>query len=359
MGTAISLAFQLERVDKNGHPFVLDFKAEFPATGITVLFGASGCGKTTLLRAIAGLEVTKKGYVQVGRDIWQNQELFMPTHKRSLGYVFQEPSLFNHLRVKANLDYAYKRSAKADPEFYAQIIELLGLESLLNRFPAQISGGERQRVAIARALLVRPKFLLMDEPLASLDEVRKQEILPYLERIHREFEFPILYVTHSMDELMRLADHVLVMEQGQLREQGDPVQVFSRGQVLEEDTGVILQGRVAEHDQQWHLVLMQLQEGELWVRDTGCAPGDLIRVRVQARDVSLSLSPHTDSSILNRLAVEIMEIQAGSDPAVAQIRVKAGEDYLFARITQKSVNQLGLKVGMSLWAQIKSAAVIR
>ena len=361
MGTNISLAFHLDRVDKSGHPFVLDFKADFPATGITVLYGASGAGKTTLLRAIAGLEMVEKGYIQVGSDTWQSDELFIPTHKRSLGYVFQESSLFNHLRIKANLDYAYKRSIKSDPKFYAQIIELLGLEPLLNRFPAQISGGERQRVAIARALLVRPNFLLMDEPLASLDEARKQEILPYFERIHREFEFPILYVTHSMNELMRLADHVLVMDQGQLLKQGDPVQVFSQGETLdqEEDAGVLLQGRVVQHDRQWHLALMQLSGGELWVRDTGYAEGDIMRARVQARDVSLSLSPHSDSSILNRLAVEVVNIKDSSDPAVAQIQVKAGEDYLLARITRKSVNQLGLKVGMSLWAQIKSAAVIR
>ena len=340
---------------------MLDFKADFPATGITVLYGASGAGKTTLLRAIAGLEMVEKGYIQVGSDTWQSDELFIPTHKRSLGYVFQESSLFNHLRIKANLDYAYKRSIKSDPKFYAQIIELLGLEPLLNRFPAQISGGERQRVAIARALLVRPNFLLMDEPLASLDEARKQEILPYFERIHREFEFPILYVTHSMNELMRLADHVLVMDQGQLLKQGDPVQVFSQGETLdqEEDAGVLLQGRVVQHDRQWHLALMQLSGGELWVRDTGYAEGDIMRARVQARDVSLSLSPHSDSSILNRLAVEVVNIKDSSDPAVAQIQVKAGEDYLLARITRKSVNQLGLKVGMSLWAQIKSAAVIR
>ncbi len=361
MGANISLAFHLERIDQSGHPFALDFRADFPSTGITVLYGASGSGKTTLLRAIAGLERVEKGRIKVGNNVWQSDELFIPTHKRSLGYVFQESSLFNHLRIKANLDYAYKRSYRADPQFYAQIIELLGIESLLNRFPAQISGGERQRVAIARSLLARPKFLLMDEPLASLDEARKQEILPYFERIHTEFEFPILYVTHSINELMRLADHVLVIDQGRLLKQGDPVKVFSQGEIPEqgEEAGVLLQGKVVAHDQQWHLALMQLTGGELWVRDTGCAQGESMRVRVQARDVSLSLSPHSDSSILNRLAVEVVNIQASRDPAVAQVQVKAGEDYLLARITRKSVDQLGLKVGMSIWAQIKSAAVIR
>ncbi|MEQ9021974.1 MAG: TOBE domain-containing protein, partial [Pseudomonadales bacterium] len=210
-------------------------------------------------------------------------------------------------------------------------------------------------------LLVRPGFLLMDEPLASLDDVRKQEILPYFESIHREFDIPVLYVTHSMDEVMRLADHVIVMDQGKLLAQGDPVQVFSQpGPVLKaEDASVILQGRVVEHDRQWNLVRVELTAGALWVRDTGNQSGDQLRVRVQARDVSLSLSPHSDTSILNSLSVEIIEIKTTEDPAVALVRLKTGAEHILARITLKSVSQLGLQVGMSLWAQIKSAAVIR
>lgn len=363
MEPRISLKLYLERTDTDGHAFVLDFDAQLPARGVTVIYGRSGCGKTTLLRAIAGLEPASRGIVQVNEEVWQSGSLFLPAYKRSLGFVFQEASLFNHLSAKGNLDYAFKRSGKADSHLYRQVVELLGLESLLGRYPGQLSGGERQRVAIARALLVRPRLLLMDEPLASLDDARKQEILPYFEGLCAEFDIPVLYVTHSMDEVMRLADHAIVMDRGKLLAQGDPVQVFSQASpiLMGEDTSVILQGRVVEHDRQWHLVRIELAGGGrgLWVRDVGSQPGEQLRVRIQARDVSLSLTPHADTSILNCLPVEIVEIRASEDPAVALVRLKAGADHILARITLKSVNQLGLEPGFSLWAQIKSAAVIR
>ncbi len=361
MSPFISLKVALERMDASGNRFLLDVETQFPAEGITVLYGPSGCGKTTLLRAIAGLEPLDSGLVQIGEEIWQDKTVCRPAHQRSLGYVFQEASLFDHLRVRGNLNYAYKRSAEQHPGFYQQVVSLLGLEAMLDRHPARLSGGERQRVAIARALLARPKFLLMDEPLASLDEKSKLEILPYLQRIHREFSCPILYVTHSMDEVMRLADQVLVMNQGKLVAQGNPVEVFSQVKpVLRgEAASVILQGRVVEHDERWHLARVKLSNGELWVRDTGSGQGEMLRVRVQARDVSLSLTPHTDTSILNCLPVDVVEIHDSEDQAVAQVLLKSGEEHLQARITQKSANQLGLVAGMSLWAQIKSAAVIR
>jgi len=361
MEPLICLNFYLERTDAEGHLFVLDFDARFPAKGVTVLYGQSGCGKTTLLRAVAGLELSVKGFVQVREEVWQNSVLFLPTHKRSLGFVFQEASLFDYMHVRGNLDYAFKRSGKADAQLYQQVVELLELGSLLTRYTGQLSGGERQRVAIARALLVRPKLLLMDEPLASLDDTRKQEILPYFEKIHREFDIPVLYVTHSMDEVMRLADHVIVMDQGKRLAQGDPVQVFAQATptLRGEDASVILQGRVIEHDHQWHLARVELTAGELWVRDMGSQHGDQLRVRIQARDVSLSLTPHSDSSILNCLSVEIIDVQTTEDLAVAQVRLQTGSEQILARITRKSASQLGLRGGMSLWAQIKSAAVIR
>ncbi|MEX2366404.1 MAG: molybdenum ABC transporter ATP-binding protein [Pseudohongiellaceae bacterium] len=361
MEPEIFLNLYLERKDAEGHLFVLDFDVRLPATGITVLYGQSGCGKTTLLRAIAGLELAARGVVQIREEVWQNSALFLPTHKRSLGFVFQEASLFAHMRVRGNLDYAFNRSGKADMQLYHQVVELLELGSLLGRYPGQLSGGERQRVAIARALLVLPKILLMDEPLASLDDSRKQEILPYFESIHREFDVPVLYVTHSMDEVMRLADHVIVMDQGKCLAQGDPVQVFAQAKpgLRGEGTSVILQGPVVEHDHQWHLARVELTGGELWVRDMDSRPGDQLRVRIRARDVSLSLTPHSDSSILNCLPVEIIDVEATEDLAIAQVRLQTGSEQILARITRKSVSQLGLETGMSLWAQIKSAAVIR
>ncbi|MCS5590626.1 MAG: molybdenum ABC transporter ATP-binding protein, partial [Candidatus Thioglobus sp.] len=196
-----------------GH-FILDTDFSIPDKGITVVFGPSGSGKTSLLRAIAGLERGDGGFLKIGNSIWQDGENFVPPHKRSVGYVFQDASLFDHLNVQGNLDYGINRSSSTEKDFIESIINLLDIKPLLDRATVQLSGGEKQRVAIARALAVKPHILLMDEPLSALDLKRKQEILPYLDSLHDELDIPLIYVTHSPDEASRLADHLVLLEEG-------------------------------------------------------------------------------------------------------------------------------------------------
>ena len=343
--------------------FSLDVNLTLPGKGITAIFGQSGSGKTTLLRCVAGLERAQAGRLTINGESWQSDTLFVPTHQRSLGYVFQESSLFPHLSAQGNLNYAIKRSGIAHSKALSDhVIELMGIAPLLSRYPNQLSGGERQRVAIARALLIQPRLLLMDEPLASLDAARKQEILPYLEKLRSTFEVPILYVSHALDEVTRLADYVVVLEQGRAVAEGNVGEVFSRIDVplpVGSDAGVVWQGQVIERNQQWHLARIACAGGDLWVRDTGDAIGQPIRVRILARDVSLSLSCHEDSSILNRLPVKVLEIASDSDAAMARVRLQAGNDFVTAQVTCRSVDHLKLAPEQRLWAQIKSVAILR
>ena len=359
----IKACFQLTYADPTGDPFTLDMDVMIPGRGITAVFGRSGSGKTTLLRCIAGLEKAERGELIVNGETWQDATRFVPTHRRSLGYVFQESSLFPHLTAKQNLDYAVKRArSTAAAGMVDRIVDIMGIQAMLQRRPAQLSGGERQRVAIARALLMQPRLLLMDEPLASLDVARKQEILPYLTRLHASFEIPILYVSHALEEVARLADHVLLLEQGRLAARGNPTEVFSRLDLpmpLGEDRGVILEGEIIEQRERWHLACFAFSGGRLWVRDDGEQPGQPVRVRVMAGDVSLALSRHEDTSILNRLPVTISQIAASPDPSVALVRLEAGADHLLARITHRSRELLALEPGKRVWAQIKSAAIVR
>ncbi len=346
--------------------FSLDVDLTMPGSGITAIFGESGSGKTTFLRCVAGLEKSDSGELNVNTNIWQNSDVFTPTHKRPLAYVFQEPSLFAHLTAQGNLNYAIKRSDRVfdaeSEKLYQRVLTTMGIGSLLKRYPHQLSGGERQRVAIARALLIQPRLLLMDEPLASLDAARKREIMPYLERLRSEFEIPVLYVSHSMDEVARLADYVVVLHQGGVKAQGRLTDVFSRVDLplgFGTEAGVVLLGHVVERDSNWHLMRVAFPGGELWVRDDGDEQDKPVRVRVLARDVSLALSSHEDSSILNRLPTKVTEISEDSDESMLLIRLKAGESYLIARLTRKSVHHLKLVPGINVWAQVKSVALVR
>ncbi len=342
--------------------FSLDVDLSLPGNGITAIFGQSGSGKTTLLRCVAGLERADVGLLAMKGELWQSDSVFLPTHRRPLAYVFQEASLFPHLSAQGNLNYAMKRcSAGPSKTLYDQVVALMGIEALLARYPRQLSGGEQQRVAIARALLIQPRLLLMDEPLASLDTARKQEILPYLERLRSSFRMPILYVSHSMDEVARLADQVVLLQHGRLAAQGRVDEVFSRIDLplpLGSDVGVVWQGEVVERDAQWHLARIACAGGELWVQDAGAALGEQIRLRVLARDVSVTLACHEDSSILNRLPVEVVEMVDDVDEAMQLLRLRVGDDHLIARLTRRSTEHLQLQPGKRLWAQIKSVAIV-
>ncbi len=341
--------------------FTLDVDLALPGRGVTALFGHSGSGKTTLLRCIAGLERPREGRLTVNGEVWQDDRQWVPTHRRPIGYVFQEASLFPHLSVLGNLRYGMKRMRDPQRVSLDHAIELLGIDPLLDRKPDRLSGGERQRVGIARALAVSPRLLLMDEPLAALDLKRKQEILPYLERLHDELDIPVLYVSHSPDEVARLADHIVAMEGGKVLADGPLSDTLARLDLpiqLGEDAGVVIEATVAERDAHWHLIRVDFAGGHLWVRDNAMPLGHHARVRILARDVSLSHDKGEDTSILNALPARVMAIADDSHPALALVRLDVGTTPLLARLTKRSADQLALRTGMDVWAHIKAVALI-
>ncbi len=340
--------------------FTLDVSLNLPGRGVTAIFGQSGSGKTTLLRCIAGLEKAEHGFLSFKGEVWQSDRTFLPTHKRPLGYVFQEASLFPHLSVLGNLRYGLTRSPAEQTISLDHAIELLGIGALLERKPERLSGGERQRVGIARALAVSPRILLMDEPLAALDLARKQEILPYLERLRDELEMPILYVTHSPDEVGRLANHLVALEAGSVVAEGPLAETLARIDLpirLGEERGVVLEGVITERDETWHLERVQFPGGSLWMRDRALPIGHRVRVRIPSGGISLSRVPQQDSSILNTLAGVVEAIGDDDHPAHSLVRVKIGESVLLARITKRSVAALELRPGLPVWVQVKSVAV--
>lgn len=359
----IQARFQLSYGRQAKSHFNLDVDIDIPGQGVTAIFGASGSGKTSLLRCIAGLEKHTSGKLCVNGELWQDSSVFVPTNKRSLGYVFQEASLFEHLTAMGNLRYAIKRSNQTvNPQLLEQVVSVMGVESILTQLPEQLSGGEKQRVAIARALLSQPKLLLMDEPLASLDTARKLEILPYLERIRRDFNIPVLYVSHAVDEIVRLADHVVMMEQGKVMAQGGVTEVFSRVDLplgVSTEVGAILECKIVKRDTQWHLMCVSFNGGELWLPNVENEQNNRLRIRVLASDVSLTLTPHNDSSILNVISGKVAAIVNDKDPAMSLVRLEVGQSYLLARLTHKSLQKLALTSGDSAWIQIKSAAIVR
>lgn len=353
--------------------FLLDVDLRLPASGITVLFGASGSGKTTLLRCVAGLERAPRAIVTVNGSEWQHDgTLFLPTWRRPLGYVFQEPSLFIHLNVAQNIRYGLSRgapSAQASPISLDSVIELLGISGLLHRKPTELSGGERQRVAIARALATQPQLLLLDEPLASLDQARRQEILPWLGRLRDELKIPMLYVTHTADEVVRLADHLVVLERGRVRASGAVSEVLSAINpvvVLGDDAGALLDVKVAEHDRRWKLVRVAFPGGDLWLRDTGFSTGDSkgprtgksARVRVLARDVSIATERPVHTSIQNILPCVVESVAADLEESQSLVQLRCGESILLARVTSRAIASLGLIGGMPVWAQIKAVVLV-
>lgn len=353
--------------------FALDVDFTIPGSGVTGIFGPSGSGKTTLLRCIAGLQPCANGSLTVNGTPWQQSGdpgKNLAVHERPLGFVFQQPSLFPHLSGKDNLAFARKRAATAvSDQEYDEIINLMGIAPLLEQRPDALSGGEQQRVAIARALLVKPRLLLMDEPLAALDQARKREILPYLEKLHTSLDIPILYVSHSVDEIARLADHLLLMDNGKIQQAGPATALMSRADFpvqLGEDLGVLLEAEVVERHTEWCLLRARVAGAAFWLRDSGESPGEHIRIRILARDVSLTRTEDQQSSILNRIPMHVREITSDADPAMVLVRMVARDardnlesPHIIARVTRRSLHQLALKENSSVWAQIKSVAIVR
>jgi len=344
--------------------FRLEVDACLPARGVTAIFGHSGSGKTTLLRCIAGLERAATGRVTIDGEAWQNTErrLFVPTHRRSLGYVFQEASLFAHLNVRGNLEYGQRRIHDSEQRVsLEQTVELLGIGHLLERSVDRLSGGERQRVGIARALATSPKLLLLDEPLAALDQQRKQEVLPYLARLRDELGIPMLYVSHSLAEVSRLADHMLYLEAGRILANGPLSQVLTRGDLplahLEE-AETALEGQLEHHDREFVLSYVRVPGGVLAVPLVDLPIGQPVRIGIQARDVSLAAEKPGRSSILNLLHGHVLERIDEPHSGHSLVRLELGGAVLLSRITRRSAVELQLTEGMAVYAQVKSVALI-
>lgn len=349
----IRIALRLARGD-----FRLDVALALPGRGVTAVFGPSGSGKSTLLRAIAGLEPEAVGDVRIAGEVWQDAGLRLPAHRRATGVVFQHTTLLPHLTVADNLRYGWKR-AGASRALLDGWIARLALSPLLQRRPASLSGGERQRVALARALASDPRWLLLDEPLSALDGERRAEILPYLEAVRREAGIPILYVTHAVEEVARLADHLLLLDAGKVVVAGPALEVLNGVDLplaLREDAGVVLEARVEARDAHG-LLSLRTAAGALHAHGPDHPPGTPLRVRIQARDVSLALQRHDDSSLLNLLPATLLaltELPGGQ----VQARLDAAGTPLLARISHRSLERLGLRPGMALWAQVKAVALL-
>ncbi len=343
--------------------FLLDVDLDLPERGISALFGHSGSGKTTILRAIAGLERAPGGVIALGSDTWQDDAagIFVPVHKRPLGYVFQEASLFAHLSVRANLDFGRKRVAPSARRFeLAPVAELLGIGHLLERRPHQLSGGERQRAGIARALLASPRLLLMDEPLAALDLRRKQEILPYLERMHDALAIPIVYVSHAPDEVARLADHLVLLDAGKVVASGPLGETLARADLppaFADDAGVVLDTVLAGHEPD-ALSRLDFPGGALYVGQRHEAVGSRLRCRIHARDVSLALARPQDTSIVNLLPATVTAVAGTDVPGHVLVQLRVGASPLLARITERSRRDLAIAPGQQLWAQVKGVALL-
>ena len=325
--------------------FCLDIDTTIPSAGITGVFGESGSGKTTLLRCIAGLDASATPDRR-------------PVHKRCIGYVFQEPQLFAHLDVRRNIEYGLRRNTAGTPAF-EDIVKLLEVDDLLARSTAELSGGEAQRVSIARVLCQSPQLILMDEPLSALDERRRNDVLPYLDRLHATTSIPIIYVSHNIDEICRLTDHLLVLHAGRIVAEGRLQQTLTRmdlPQLAGRNAGALIEARRVRHDADDDLTLFEFSGGELW------APGDFpsaaVRLRIRASDVSLSRVAAESSTILNILPAEIDAIHTETT-ATRLVRLRLGEDFLIARITRRSLQHLELGVGDRVFAQVKSVTVRR
>jgi molybdate transport system ATP-binding protein len=345
-----------------------DFRlqANFAAgVGLTALFGRSGSGKTSTVNVIAGLLTPDRGRVEIeGRVLFDRDSgTNVPTAQRRIGYVFQEGRLFPHLSVRQNLLYGRFFNGASERHIqFDQVLELLGLEQLLQRRPAALSGGEKQRVAIGRALLASPQVLLMDEPLASLDEHRKGEILRYIERLRDEVRIPIIYVSHAIEEVLRLADTMVLLSDGAVRAVGRPDEIMGRLDLRpmtgRYEGGAVIETRVVAQDAKYDLTRLRFPGGELVVTKVSAPVGASVRVRIRARDVSLALAPPTGISILNVLRGRIAEIGLHEGPG-ADVRIQVGAVSVLARITRRSLDQLRLEPGTEVYAMIKAVSFDR
>ncbi|WJG10911.1 molybdenum ABC transporter ATP-binding protein [Aliiglaciecola sp. LCG003] len=340
----------------------LEIDVNITENGVTAIFGPSGVGKTTLLRVIAGLEAVSNGRVRFGSQVWQQQSQLMPTHLRQVAMVFQQPSLFAHLNVENNIFYA----KQINPQKFAQLnfnlqrlIDIFQLQPLLKRMPNSLSGGEQQRVAIVRALASQPKVLLMDEPLASLDDGLKQQFIGYFETLLEQINIPVIYVTHSKEEVARLSTHLIMLDKGDVVAQGKTADI-STDLLLPlanaSDAKCCVQGTISQHLPQQHLSQLNTSIGELYVAMLAAPCHNKVSVLIFAKDVSITLSHQQDTSILNILGATIVDFSF-TEPGKVTVKLAIQGTYLLSQITRKSFDDLALTAGMNVFAQIKSIAL--
>jgi len=337
---------------------VLEVDLQIPAKGITAIFGVSGAGKTSLINAISGLTQPQRGRIQLHERLLfdAEQKIALPPEKRRIGYVFQDARLFPHYRVRGNLQYGMAPKMKAQ---FDSLVSLLGLEALLPRFPLSLSGGEKQRVAIGRALLTAPDMLLLDEPLASLDLPRKRELMPYLQKLAKQVDIPMLYVSHSLEEILQLADNVLVLDAGKVKAFGPLERVWSSSAMrpwlpVSELTSV-LRVQVLEQHPDYPMTALSLGDQHIWVSRVNQPVKTPLRIRIASADVSLALQPPQHSSIRNILPAQVVELLEVGDQVEVKLRIGISE--LWARITPWARDELGIRPDQWLYAQIKSVSV--
>ena len=341
--------------------FELDISFKLPAHGVLGIFGPSGSGKTSVLRCLAGLEPNARGNITIGGNVWLNEKaVSLPTHRRRIAYVFQDSRLFPHLNVHNNLHYGRKRRiASGQAVSKDEVVALLGIDSLLEKKPAQLSGGERQRVAIARALLSDPEILLLDEPLASLDDARKQEVLPFLDRLHRTVSIPMVYVSHNVQEIQRLCDSLIIIKNGKKTYDGDVTAALMQndGQLSSDaNAGVLVRGEVIDYEQDGGVSVIALTDQERLYIAAKFDLGAHIALRIQASNISISLDKPTRSSVLNILRGTLKECISQTDHH-AMIAIDVAGQTLLARISKKSWHQLELAPNMSVFVQVKAVSI--
>lgn len=345
--------------------FALDVALSCPPKGITGLFGPSGCGKTTVLRCIAGLARTQEGFLRVDGQVWQHGPTFLPPHRRPVGYVFQDARLFAHLSVQGNLEYGLRRAALSGPGISRDaVVELLGLGGLLSRATGALSGGERQRVAIGRALLAQPRLLLMDEPLSALDHAAKRDILPYLENLADAFAIPILYVSHDLSELERLADRLVVMSRdGRVAAQGGLAELasdLSLPLARAPGAAAVLKVVVTGYDDAYDISQCCLGAAQFLVPGALGPPHTVRRVRIAASDVSLVKHRPEASSVLNILPARVVSHETLSPRQVLVVLALEGAGHdarVLSNVTRRSWAELGLGTGDPVFVQIKGMAL--